>query len=73
MQPNWRKDVLTVKEASMMLHVSISTVRRMIRDNILHASSMKMGVGRGTTVVPREEIEHYIESLKSAARRSISA
>lgn len=69
MKSNWRKDVLTVREAAMVLHVSTPTVYRMIRDGILQASTANLGTGRGVKVIPRSEIEHYIESLKAAARR----
>lgn len=71
MHPNWRKDVFTVREASTVLQVSVSTVRRMLREDILTASPGRMGAGRGVIVIPRDSIEHYIESLKSTARRSI--
>lgn len=73
MQPNWRKDVLTVKEAAMLLHVSTPTVYRMMRDGILEPSMEKLGTGRGVKVIPRSEIAHYIESLKASARRFTNA
>lgn len=71
MAQDWRSDVLTVKEASIVLYVSIPTVYRMIREGILTPSPTPLGTGRGTTVIPRVEIEHYIESLKASARRAI--
>lgn len=73
MQSNWRKDVLTVKEAAMLLHVSTPTVYRMMRDGILEPSTATLGTGRGVKVIPRSEIEHYIESLKASARRFTNA
>lgn len=70
---SWRKDVYTVKEASALLHVSIPTVYRMIRDGILVPSAEVLGTGRRGMVIPRSEIEHYIEALRSSARRLTSA
>lgn len=72
MQPLWRKDVLTVKEAAIVLHVSTPTIYRMIRDGILVPAPIALGTGRGVKVIPRTEIEHYIDSLKASARRLTS-
>lgn len=69
----WRNEVLTVKEASVLLYVSVPTVYRMIREGILSPAPIPLGTGRGVTVIPRAEIEHYIESLKASARRLTSS
>lgn len=73
MNSNWRSEVLTVREAAGLLHVSTPTVYRMLRDGILQSSIKTLGTGKGVTVIPRTEVEHYIESLKTAARRLTSA
>lgn len=71
MDSKWRNDVFTTKEAAMMLHVSIPTLYRMIRAGILTPADTKLNAG-GSRVIPREEIEHYIESLKASARRRLT-
>lgn len=73
MNSDWRRDVLTVKEAAALLHVSTPTVYRMIRDEILTPAVNVLGTGKGVIVIPRSEVEHYIESLKTSARRLTSA
>lgn len=65
----WKNEVFTVKEAAQVLYVSTPTVYRMIRDGILTPAPIMLGTGRGVTVIPRAEIEHYITSLTAAARR----
>lgn len=70
---SWRRDVYTVAETAVVLHVSIPTVYRMIRHGILHPSVQRLGSGHRGMVVPREEIEHYIDSLKASARRLTDA
>lgn len=72
MSSDWRKDALTVREAAQALFVSTPTVYRMIRDGILKPAPIPLGTGRGVTVIPREEIDHYINSLKESARRLTS-
>lgn len=69
----WRRDIYTVAETATVLHVSVPTVYRMIRHGILQPSIEKLGTGRRGMVIPREEIEHYIESLKASARRLTDA
>lgn len=69
MQDDWRDEVLTVRETATLLHVSPATVYRMLRDGILNPAAKNLGRGRGVTVIPKAEAEHYISSLKTAARR----
>lgn len=70
---SWRKDVYTVREAASVLYVSVPTVYRMIRAEILKPSDTPIGTGARGMVIPREEIEHYIDSLKASARRLTNA
>jgi len=70
---SWRKDVYTAREAAPILHVSVATVYRMIQAGVLIPSPTTIGAGNRGLVIPREEIEHYIESLKQSARRLTSA
>lgn len=72
MTSNWRKDALTVREAAQALFCSTPTVYRMIRDGILKPAPIPLGTGRGVTVIPREEIDHYIRSLKESSRRRVT-
>jgi excisionase family DNA binding protein len=66
---NWRQEIYTVKEAAMLLHVSTPTVYRMIRDGILIPSTVAIRSGRRQLAIPRSEVEHYIDALKTSARR----
>lgn len=67
---NWEDDALTPREVACVLHVSLSTIYRMIKVGILDTSEVTHGSGssRGYRI-PRSEIDHYIESLKTTARR----
>lgn len=65
----WRDEVLTVREAAMMLHVSTPTVYRMIRDDIIRPSGTLLRTGRRQIAIPRAEVEEYINALKTSARR----
>lgn len=70
MTSSWRKDVFTARECADILHVSLSTVYRMIDAGILVPAENKLGMGQQRNrVIPREEIDHYIESLTTSARR----
>lgn len=71
MTSHWRKDAFTPKEVSRLLHVSLSTVYRMINAGILMPAENTLGSGtvRGR-LIPRSEVDHYIESLKTSARRN---
>ena len=66
---NWRNEILTVKEAAMLLHVSKPTVYRMIRAGIIIPSETILRSGRKQIAIPRAEVEHYIDALKTSARR----
>jgi excisionase family DNA binding protein len=70
---SWRKDVYTAREAAPILHVSVATVYRMIRAGVLQPSDTLHRTGHRGYVIPREEIEHYISSLKQSARRLTNA
>lgn len=70
LKSNWENDALTPRNVADVLHVSLSTVYRMIKVGILDTSEVTHGSGtcRGYRI-PRSEIDHYIESLKTTARR----
>lgn len=63
----WRKEFLTVKEVAKELAVSPPTAYRMIREGII--GHVVVGSGRGRIMIPRDEVVHYITSLKEEARR----
>lgn len=73
MTSTWRKEVFTVREAAQVLHVSLSTIYRMIEAGILVPAETTLGSGirNGTRVIPRSEMEHYIDSLRQSARRRV--
>ena len=67
---NWRKEVFTANECAEILHVSLSTVYRMIKAGILVPTENKIGMRKERgQLIPKSEIEHYVESLKTSARR----
>lgn len=69
MGTQWKKEFMTVQEVAHELHLARATVYRMIGDGVI--ASVKIGSGRGRIRVPRDEVKHYIESLKREARRNI--
>lgn len=66
----WKKEFMTVKEVATELHLSRATVYRMISDGVI--AHVTIGAGRGRIRVPRDEIQHYIASLKAEARKNIA-
>ena len=59
--------LLSVQEAANRLHVSRRTAYRMVADGLL--ASVPRGGSRGRIAVPVEEVESYLDSLKTSARR----
>lgn len=70
MGTQWKKEFMTVKEVASELYLSRATVYRMISDGVI--AHVTIGAGRGRIRVPRDEIRHYIDSLKAEARRNIA-
>lgn len=73
MTSTWRKEVFTAREAAQVLHVSLSTIYRMIEAGILVPAEITLGSGirNGTRVIPSSELEHYVDSLRRSARRRV--
>lgn len=61
--------LLTVDEAAMMLHVSRSTIYRMIRAERLSAVDQPAhSSGRDSTRIPKWSINAYIQRLREESR-----
>jgi excisionase family DNA binding protein len=63
----WKKEFLSAQEVARKLHLSRATVYRLINEGVIgHAT---VGAVRGRIMVPVDEVDHYIKSLKAEARK----
>jgi excisionase family DNA binding protein len=63
----WKKEFLSAQEVARKLHLSRDSVYRMINEGVI--GHVTVGAGRGRIMVPLDEVDHYIESLKAEARK----
>lgn len=66
----WKREFMTVNEVAAALYLSRATIYRMIHNGVI--AHVTIGAGRGRIRIPRDEITHYIKSLKAEARKNIA-
>ncbi len=59
-----KDDLFTIRETAAVLHVSVKTIRRMLKSKRLRGA-FRVGAGRGDWRIPASTIEAY--KRKSAA------